>query len=99
MEINNLNINSSSTRAKQVDGQAAGKGKPSTEQNAPVKGETVFISEESKSLKDLESTIQQQPDFDVDKVDKIKAAIAEGNFVIDDEALANNIIEFDDLLG
>ncbi|GLQ32207.1 flagellar biosynthesis anti-sigma factor FlgM [Litoribrevibacter albus] len=99
MEINNLNINSSSHKAKQADGSTSGKSKVSTEKAQPESGETVFISSESKALKDLEASIKAEPDFDVEKVERIKADIAEGKFVIDDEALANNIIEFDDLLG
>ncbi|MFC3150020.1 flagellar biosynthesis anti-sigma factor FlgM [Litoribrevibacter euphylliae] len=99
MEINNLNINSSTHKAKQTDGAASGKSKVSTEQSNAASGETVFISSESKALKDLEASIKAEPDFDVEKVERIKAAISEGNFAIDDEALANNIIEFDDLLG
>jgi len=99
MEINNLNINSSSHKTRQADSQSPGKGKVSVDEAKPASGETVFISSESKALKDLESSIKAEPDFDVEKVERIKAEIAEGNFVIDDEALANNMIEFDDLLG
>ncbi|GAA3913400.1 flagellar biosynthesis anti-sigma factor FlgM [Litoribacillus peritrichatus] len=99
MEINNLNINSSSPKAKQAETSSAGKEKSQDITSQPSAGETVFISSESKAMNDLESSIKEQPDFDTDKVAQIKAAIAEGNFAIDDEALANNIIQFEELFS
>ena len=67
--------------------------------DAKVFIDTVFISNESQAIKDLETSIKEEPDFDQAKVDQIKAAIADGNFAIDDEALADNIMQFEDILG
>ncbi len=99
MEINNLNINSSSPKTKQAESSSAGKEGSTDIPSKTTSGETVFFSQESKAMNDLESSIKEEPDFDKDKVAQIKAAIADGNFAIDDEALANNIIQFEELFG
>ena len=99
MEINNLNINTGASKNKQVDSGGSSKATESKNTNAESVADTVFISNESQAIKDLETSIKEEPDFDQAKVDQIKAAIADGNFAIDDEALADNIMQFEDILG
>ena len=61
--------------------------------NAPAtKGDSVQISEEAMKLSNL---AQSAPDIDQEKVAAIKAAIEDGSYQVDSQALAKNIIQFE----
>jgi len=57
-----------------------------------TKGDSVQISDEAMKLS---NSAQSAPDIDQDKVAAIKAAMEDGSYQIDYQALAKNIIQFE----
>ncbi|MFN3566814.1 MAG: flagellar biosynthesis anti-sigma factor FlgM [Burkholderiaceae bacterium] len=64
-----------------------------------AEGEKVQVSELASRLNQLESQFSQA-DFDVKKVEEVRAAIAEGRFKVNAEAVADKLLaSVADLLG
>ncbi len=57
-----------------------------------TKEDSVRISDEAMGLN---GRVQSAPDIDQDKVAAIKAAIDDGSYKVDHQALAKNIIQFE----
>lgn len=68
-----------------------GKGaeKAATVSNAPAKSDNVHLSSKLQSL----TQIGSNGVFDANKVEEIKAAIAEGRFQVDPEKVANGLLD------
>lgn len=62
-------------------------------------GEGVVLSSEAKTLNRLEASISDTPDVDMERVEQIKQAIAEGKFEINAERIAENMLKQDELLS
>ncbi|MBB1485606.1 flagellar biosynthesis anti-sigma factor FlgM [Oceanospirillum sediminis] len=60
--------------------------------NQSSKEDSVRISDEAMRLS---NSAQSSPEIDQDKVNAVKAAIDDGSFNIDYQALAKNIIQFE----
>jgi len=60
--------------------------------------DTVKLSGAAQTLQTQQSKINSLPDVDMDKVEKIKSAIAAGEYKIDTQKLANNMASMDSLL-
>ena len=60
----------------------------------PQQGDNVSLSDKAKNLKDLEASIKSQPDVDKEKVERIKAAIADGSYSVNSEKVAQKMLEF-----
>lgn len=66
----------------------------------PTASDSVSLTPQAQQLKALHEKAQQAPDFDQKKVDSLKKAIADGNYQVDAEKLAQNITSFEfDLYG
>ena len=61
--------------------------------------DTVALSDTAQLLKNQEAKIRQLPDIDMDKVEQIKQAIAAGEYKIDTQKLANNMLSVDALFS
>lgn len=61
--------------------------------------DTVQLSGAAQVLKEQEAKISQMPDIDMDKVEQIKQAIAAGEYKIDTEKLASNMMQMDALFS
>jgi len=61
--------------------------------------DSVHISPEAMALKRLAAHISASPDIDISRVAAIKRAIAEGNFEINVERIAERMLQQDNLLG
>jgi len=59
----------------------------------------VVLSQEAQTLGRLQAKINSSPDVNLDKVEEIKRAIAEGRFEINPERIAENMLNQDDLLA
>ncbi|SBS28045.1 Anti-sigma-28 factor, FlgM [Marinomonas spartinae] len=59
--------------------------------------DTVKLSGTAKTLKHQESRINNMPEIDQDKVDRIKNELASGNYKIDTQKLAHNMASMDAL--
>jgi flagellar biosynthesis anti-sigma factor FlgM len=85
----------SETSAKPDSSQA-----PSSSSNAPAKSGAAAIVELSSSniLKDLNNSIREQPEINVNKIESIKLALAQGEYQPNAEVIAKKFSEIEKLL-
>jgi negative regulator of flagellin synthesis FlgM len=99
IDFNNIGSGpNSSQRAKDGAGatsRAGGKGVEPDARQPLSQGDNVSLSDKAKSLKELEASIISQPDVNKEKVEKIKAAIAEGSYSVNSEKVAQKMLDFD----
>jgi len=69
------------------------KNSPQNQQAEKVASSTSQVSELSKSIDSTFETLSSQTDVDMKKVADVKAAIANGELVLDEEALINALLE------
>ncbi len=62
-------------------------------------GDTVQLTSGSKLLERLEKSLASLPDVDSARVAEVKAAIENGEFEIDADAIADAMIRFEQMLG
>lgn len=89
--------NSQSSRSKPsagVNGAGDNQRKASAE-SATSTQDSVKLSPEAQALKRLEAQISASPDIDSTRVAAIKRAIAEGNFEINVERIAERMLQQD----
>lgn len=72
--------------------RAGGAAKAGEVSNAAAPGATVALSPLSSSLKEVESSLTNTPVVDTGKVEKIRAAIADGSFKVDANKVADGLI-------
>ncbi len=101
--------------ASRIDGLAGNRGvaiesnlKPNAEKsdaksvstNGAPKSDTVALTAEAKSLQQLGKSVDTQNGyFDQGRVDSIKQSIAEGQYAVDSERVAEKFMETEQLLG
>jgi negative regulator of flagellin synthesis FlgM len=64
---------------------------------AKVAVDSVNLSSNAQALKALEAKIQKLPDVNEKRVAEIKAALASGNYSVDDLVVADKLLGFDEL--
>lgn len=99
ININGLgpnNLSSEKARNQDSAGKAQARG---AESNSSSVKDQVNLSPEVKVLKKLESEIQSMSDVDQGKIDRIKAAIRNGEYQIDYERLASAMEKFESDMG
>lgn len=69
---------------------------PAPEQSQAVRGENVNLSSQAKNLKQLEQRLDSYPEMDDERIEEIKAALADGSYKIDAEKLAQKMLDMDD---
>ncbi|WP_188151710.1 flagellar biosynthesis anti-sigma factor FlgM [Teredinibacter waterburyi] len=97
---NNINTGSNvaSAKSRAPTGKAAEDGKPeSTRDTQP--GDSVSISNTAQTLAKVEASLAQVPDVDEAKVNGIRAAIENGSYSIDYNAIADGMLAHDQLLS
>ncbi|MBA4500898.1 flagellar biosynthesis anti-sigma factor FlgM [Marinobacterium marinum] len=86
-----------------VSEQTAGKApqaETSTAHSAPARqDDTVRLSDTAQALQQRSSETRHSPDIDTDRVEHIKAALNEGRYTIDNERIADRMLQFEELLG
>ena len=60
--------------------------------------DTVELSDQARSMARLQQSMAAAPDVDMEKVESIKRAIAEGKFDFNPERIAENMLKQDELL-
>ena len=68
-----------------------------TEKSGTLANDTVKISGAAQSMQFNQSKINSMPDMDMEKVEQIKQAIAAGQYKVDSERLANNMVAMDSM--
>ena len=64
----------------------------------PQQGDSVSITSQAQQIQNVQTKMADMPDVDQNKINEIKAAIAEGRYKIDPEKLASNIANFENEL-
>jgi negative regulator of flagellin synthesis FlgM len=102
INFNGINPNTlGSLRSKSEEssqsGKAAQPAKPATSDAIPVtpKPDNVSLSSQVRDLKQLEGQVRQLPEVNQDRVARIKAALADGSYTIDNEKLAGKLLNFE----
>ena len=99
IEFNGLNpSNNSNNKTKQVDGAKKGEPQPNPVLVGDGDGQpalNVEISSTSKKMQSLEDKVKSLPDVDQERVDQVKARIAQGEYQPNPQAIAENIIATD----
>lgn len=96
--INNINRSASNALSNN-----ASKTQPEPAEGKAIKtpadtGDTVSISEETVHIRELQSQLNNISEVDMDKVESIKQEIAKGNYPIDKERIAENLINLEKAL-
>lgn len=72
----------------------AGKGKASeTGKSQTGVQDNVDLTAQASLMRSLESSLADLPDTDVGKVEEVRQAIAEGRFKVDEEVVAEKLVE------
>ena len=97
-EINNIKslvqpeLNSSrntTARDTQKDAKTA-----ATTVNAD-RSDTVSLTNAAEQIQSLQKVVADSPVFDAERVESIKAAIADGSYIVDSAKLAQNLLNFE----
>lgn len=84
-----------SSPAEPVQTPTAEVAKPGAKSSA----DQVQLSQEAKKLGQLREKIESSPDVDMNKVNEIRRAIAEGKFHVNPERIADALLNQEELLG
>jgi negative regulator of flagellin synthesis FlgM len=84
--------------SEQASDKVANGGAPNAQNTTAGQGDTVRLSDTAQALQRSTNT-QSNADVDTDKIDRIKAAIDDGSYRIDNERIAERMLQFDKLLG
>jgi len=57
--------------------------------------ESVHLTAAATELRALERAVHEAPDFDVERLNRIRQAIADGTYHIDAQKLAGNLLRFE----
>lgn len=68
-----------------------------TEKSGTLADDTVKLSGAAQSMQSHQSKINNMPDMDMEKVEQIKQAIAAGQYKVDPEKLATNMVAMDSM--
>lgn len=100
MEINGLNSNQANA-SKAKPGQKVGAGDSGVKNSAPAadsgRGETVKISAEAQALSRVSQQMETDAPVNQEKVDALRAAIADGSYKVDAQSIARKMLESDSL--
>lgn len=90
-------LNSQSTKTNNVTNKTDSAEKPQS--NSASTADTVSITSEANKMRELQSSLANVPDIDMEKVEAIKQEIANGNYPIDHERIASNLIDLEKSLS
>ncbi len=100
VDFNGIGPGQVNTQKTLTDKSQASQTKPQTlseQAKAPApRGENVSLSDQAKNLKQLEQRLDSYPEMDDQRIEEIKAALADGSYKIDAEKLAQKMLDMDD---
>lgn len=103
IDTNNINGPSSGlSRGRSAPSNSIGSSSAtpvSTTESKKPNIDNVELSQQAQTISRIEAGIKGSPDIDMDKVEAIKAAIQEGRFEINADAIAEKMMSQEDLLG
>ncbi|MCG8668789.1 MAG: flagellar biosynthesis anti-sigma factor FlgM [Pseudomonadales bacterium] len=95
LEINGLNTSQTTTNKAKGNAQVASKDGEKKTQASSGGNTTVNISDEAKSLSQLQGEVSKGDSFDEAKVAELKAAIADGSYKPDANKIAGKLLDID----
>ncbi|MDD3608497.1 MAG: flagellar biosynthesis anti-sigma factor FlgM [Halothiobacillaceae bacterium] len=78
---------------------AAGPESRETTPSATKQDDTVTLTESASRIQNLQRQVDESNGFDQDKVQRIKAQLAEGRYVVDPGKIAEKFVELEMALG
>lgn len=99
-DINGLgNYTSPKTVTEQEPGKTAAKSSPAaSEKESTAINDEVQLSSSAKNLQSLADKANSLPEINIERVERIKAALESGQYKIDDLVLADKILQSETLL-
>jgi len=80
--------------------EKSGQANQAAASKATAQSDTVALTAEAKSLQQLGKDVSSQTEyFDQERVDTIKQSIAEGQYAVDPQRVADKFMETEQLLG
>lgn len=71
----------------------------SSSDSTPAAGDDVQLSSEAKSLQNLADKVNNLPEVNIERAEKIKAMLENGEYQVDDVVLADKILSSEALFG
>lgn len=68
-------------------------------QAGAVSNKNVHLTDAAAELRTLETAVHEAPDVDIERVNSIRQAIADGSYEIDPQKLADNLLRFELLMS
>ena len=97
--INNINRSSTESVTTNSSKARAKEAPESTPSTRPAAEDTVSLSEESVQVGELRQQLNDISEVDTDKVEAIKREIANGNYPVDPERIAENLLNLEKALS
>jgi len=84
---------------KTVKSEKANTSTDNSQSTSASTADTVSITGEANRIRELQNSLAEVPDIDMEKVEAIKQEIANGNYPIDAERIASNLIDLEKTLS
>ena len=97
--INNINRPTTDALSSSNNKTKAQTSPDSSAETRPASEDTVSLSAESGQVRSLQQQLDAVPEVDVEKVEAIKQEIARGNYPLDPERIAENLINLEKALS
>ncbi|PHS32997.1 MAG: flagellar biosynthesis anti-sigma factor FlgM [Methylophaga sp.] len=96
-EINNIKTTAQSGLNASKIGEKGSQGgdKSQSVQAVTTRTDTVSLTNEATQLQSIQKTLEDTPIVNSERVEALRAAIAEGSYTVDAVELAQNIIDFE----
>ncbi len=85
-----------STAAVDANANKGGAPAQSEANNATARTDQVSFSSQAQGLKQLEEGLKSMPEVNQERVARIKAALADGSYQVDNEKLAGKLLGFEE---
>jgi len=96
-EINNIKtaVQSGLNSTKLGENSSRDGDKSQNVQTATTRTDTVSLTNEATQLQSIQKTLEDTPIVNSERVEALRAAIADGSYTVDAVELAQNIIDFE----
>jgi negative regulator of flagellin synthesis FlgM len=99
MNINKLTTGVGGGGQSRSTDKVSGPGQGVKSDTSKVEKSDVTLSQQSKSIQQIEAEVAKLPDIDDAAVERIKGALANNEYKIDYERIAGKMIKFDGLIN
>jgi negative regulator of flagellin synthesis FlgM len=96
-EINNVKttVQSGMSSSRISDKGSRADDKSQSIQTSTAQTDTVSLTSEATQLQSIQKTLEETPIVNSERVEALRAAIADGSYTVDAAELAQNIIDFE----